>query len=88
MGRDGECCIVPDRGHDRIVFLSKSVKIGRCDPGLVNELELPLDIGVDAHEEQAAGLPLPVRPSLDIRAPDPENAMPVRNRDLVLVAWL
>src|SRR3954471_9878040 len=54
------------------------------DPGLLHEFELPLDIPVQAHEEQ----PPPLTRLRFIATPDPDDAMPVCDRDLLLRSWI
>ena len=73
MGRDRERGIVPDRRDERIIFLAEPVKVWRGDPGLMDEFELALDVGIDAHEEKTARLCLSVARGFNIRTPHPER---------------
>jgi len=49
-------------------------------PGLLHEFELPLEVAVEAHEEQAGLLSLPGH----VRAADTDDAVAVADVDLVL----
>ena len=73
-----------DGADDRIAFVHQAVKGWRLEPRLLDELELPLEIGVEAHEEQA-GVASFLRP---ITAADAKDAVTIGNRQLLLRAGI
>ncbi len=77
MRRYRECPVVPDSRHYWIVLLSQSMEMRRGDPGLLNELELTLDISIDADEAQPARNRVPIGLPLDIGAANAEYAVAV-----------
>src|SRR4051812_11314701 len=60
------------------------MKRGTTDPSLLHEFELPLDIAVQAHEEQSPRL---TRLRF-IATSDPNDAVTVCDRDLLLRSWI
>ena len=82
MRRNGVAVGAVALAGQRIAFARQSMKRWTIDPGLLHELELPFDVAVQAHEEQSpplAGLRL-------IETADPDDAMTIADRDLLLRA--
>src|ERR1043165_2099195 len=80
MGRDEEAggALAAVAGQ-RILLADEAVKGGAGQPGLLDELELALDVAVQAHEQQPGIAPLRrlVEPA------DSEQPVPVRDRYLL-----
>src|SRR3954447_14259040 len=82
MGRNAVAGGAVAGAGQRIALAGETMERGAVDPGLLQEFELPLDIAVQADEEQAGLLS-----RLRLIAPaDADNAMPIADRDLLFRA--
>src|SRR5215510_6893509 len=66
------------RADDRIALVHQAVERRRLQPRLLDELELPLEVRVQAHEEEARTRAV----ARLVAAADAQDAMAVRDREL------